>query len=94
MFRLALERAGRGEAYHAVADEGVPYRLMTEAIGRQSGLPVRSLTPDEAAAHFGPLAVFVAGNGPASSERTRAALGWTPTEPGLLADIDRPDYLG
>lgn len=94
VFRLAVEHGGRGEAFHAVAEEGVPFRLIAEAIGRQAGVPARSLTPDEAEAHFGPLAMWVAGNGPAASERTRATLGWEPQEPGLIADIDRPDYLG
>ena len=94
VFRLAVERAGPGEAYHAVAEEAVPYRRIAEAIGRQVGVPTRSLTPEEAAAHFGALAMWVAGNGPASSAQTRAALGWEPREIGLLADIDRPDYVG
>ena len=91
MFRLALERGGRNEAFHAVA-EGVPFRLTAEAIGRQVGLPTKSLTPEEAEAHFGPLAMWVAGNGPASSEWTRAVLGWEPKEVGLISDIERPDY--
>ncbi len=52
------------------------------------------MMPDEAAAHFGPLAVWVAGSGPASSEWTRATLGWEPRELGLIADIDRPEYYG
>lgn len=94
VFRLAVERAGQGEAYHAVAEEGVPYRDIAEAIGRQVGVPTRSLTPEKAAAHFGGLAMWVAGHGPASSARTRAVLGWEPREVGLLADIDRPDYVG
>ena len=93
MFRLALERGGRNEAYHAVA-EGVPFRLIAEAIGRQLGVPAKSLAPQDAETHFGPLAMWVAGNGPASSERTRVVLGWEPREVGLIADIDRPDYYG
>ena len=93
LFRLALERGARGEAFHAAA-ENVPFRRVAEAIGRQLGVPARSLTPGEAGAHFGGLAVWVAGHGPASSERTRAALGWEPRECGLVADIDRPDYHG
>jgi len=91
MFRLALERGGRNEAYHAVA-EGVPFRLIAEAIARQLGVPAKSLAQHEVEAHFGSLGVWVAGNGPASSERTRAVLGWEPREVGLIADIDRPDY--
>jgi len=92
VFRLALERGTRNEVFHAVAEEGVPFRLIAEAIGRQAGVPMKSLTPEEAGAHFGGLAMWVAGNGPASSERTRAVLGWEPRERGLIPDIDRPDY--
>lgn len=93
VFRLALERGAGNEAFHAVA-EGVPFRLMAEAIGRQVGVPAKSLTPEEAAAHFGGLATWVAGNGLASSERTRTVLGWEPKEVGLISDIDRPAYYG
>lgn len=92
VFRLALERGGRGEAFHAVAEEGVPFRSIAEATGRQVGVPARSLGPEEAAAQFGPLVPWVAGDGTAAAERTRAVLGWAPREAGLLADIERPDY--
>ena len=92
VYRLALERGARGEAYHAIAEQGVVYRSIAEAIGRQLGLPARSLTAEQAESHFGGLAMFVAGNGPASSTRTREVLGWTPQQPGIIADIERPDY--
>lgn len=92
VYRLALERGGRSEAFHAIAEEGVPYKLIAEAIGQQLGLPVKSLTPEEAEAHFGGLAMWVAGSGPASNEWTRKTLGWEPREIGLIADIERPDY--
>lgn len=92
LYRLALEHGGRAEAFHAVAEAGVPFRRIAEAIGRQVGVPAASLLPEEAEAHFGGLAMWVAGNGPASSERTRAALGWEPRETGIIPDIDRPDY--
>lgn len=92
VYRLALERGGRNEAFHAIAQEGVRYRLIAEAIGRQLGLPAKSLTPEEAEAHFGALVMWVGGNGPASSAWTRKTLGWEPKEPGLIADIERPDY--
>lgn len=92
VYGLALEHGAGGEAYHAIAEQGVPFRRIAEAIGRQLGLPSRSIAPDEAAAHFGDIAMFAAGNGPASSERTRRALGWQPREADLIADIERPDY--
>ncbi len=92
VYRLALERGAQGEAYHAIAEEGVPFKLIAEAIGRQVGVPPKSLTQDEAEAHFGGLAMWVAGNGPASSEKTRAVLRWEPREVGVIADIERPDY--
>lgn len=92
VYRLALERGGCNEAFHAIAEEGVPFRSIAEAIGRQAGVPAQSLTPEEAEAHFGGLAMWVAGNGPASSARTRAILGWEPREPGIISDIERPDY--
>ena len=94
VYRLALERGASNEAYHAIGEEGVPYRSIAEAIGRQLGIPAKSLTSGEAEQHFGPLAMWVAGNGPASSARTRELLGWAPQEVGLIADIERPDYQG
>ncbi len=93
LYRLALEHGAVGGPFHAVADEGVAYRQIADAIGGQLGVPVRSVSPEEADEHFGPLAAWVAGNGPASSARTRERLGWTPREPGLLDDIDQPAYF-
>ena len=92
VYRLALERGARGEAYHAVAEEGVPYWEIAEAIGRQLGIPAKPLTPEEAEAHFGPLAMWVGNNGPASSAWTAETLGWKPEQVGIVADIERPDY--
>ena len=94
VFRLALEQGARGGPFHAVADEGVPFRQIAGAIGEQLGVPTRSISGEEAAEHFGPLAAWVAGNGPASSARTRARLGWVPEQPGLIRDINRPEYFG
>ena len=92
LYRLALERGARGEAYYNVNEQGVPYRAIAEAIGRRTGLPARSLTPEEAEDHFGPLAMWVGNNGPVSSEWTRDTLGWRPTHLEIVADIERPDY--
>ena len=91
LFRLALERGVGGEAYHAVA-EGVPFRQMAEAIGRQVGVPTRSLNSDEAETHFDALAIWLTGSGTVSSKWTRDVLGWEPRETGLILDIDRPAY--
>lgn len=72
----------------------MPFRQIAEAIGEQLVLPTRSISPEAAEDHFGVLAVWVAGNGPASSARTRARLGWVPEQPGLIQDIRRPEYFG
>ena len=93
VYRLALESGAEGEPFHAVADEGVSFRRIAEAIGGQLDVPVRSVSPEEAAGHFGPLAAWVAGHSPASSARTRARLGWEPEQPGLIDDISQPAYF-
>ena len=89
LYRLALERAEPGATYHAVAEEGVPLRDIAEAVGRRLGLPVASIPQEEAPATFGWLAAFLAHSVPASSAQTRERLGWEPTGPGLLADLER-----
>jgi len=88
LYRLALERAEPDAVYHAVAEEGIPYRGIAEVLAKRLGLPVRSIAPEEAEAHFGWLAAFTARDVPASSELTRKALGWEPAGPGLLADLE------
>ncbi len=93
LFRLALERAPAGSTLHAVADEGVPIREIAEVIGRHLGLPVASVPPEEAGAHFTWLAAFLAADIPASSALTRELLGWEPTRPGLIADLDKGHYF-
>ncbi|MFJ4716392.1 SDR family oxidoreductase [Streptomyces sp. NPDC088785] len=92
VYRLALERAAPGARYHAVAEEGVPFRRVAEVIGRRLGLPVLSRTPEEADAHFGIDAYFAGADVPASSTLTRRRLGWRPLGPSLLADLDRDGY--
>jgi nucleoside-diphosphate-sugar epimerase len=94
VYRLALERGVvPGARYHAVAEEGVPLREIAGVIGRRLGVPVVAKSPEEAAAHFGWFAMFAAMDAPTSSERTRTLLGWQPTQPGLIADLDRPAYF-
>jgi nucleoside-diphosphate-sugar epimerase len=93
LYRLALEKADGGDRYHAVAEEGVPARDIAEAIGRGLDVPVVSLTPEESAKHFGWLAAFVGWDIPASSVLTREKLGWNPTGPGLISDLENMRYF-
>ncbi len=93
LFRLALEKAPAGAVLHGVADEGVPVRTLAEVIGQHLGLPVVSISPDDAGKHFGWLAGMVEADSPASSAQTRALLGWQPTHPGLLEDLDQGHYF-
>jgi nucleoside-diphosphate-sugar epimerase len=88
LYRLALEKAERGAKYHAVAEEGVSFRDIVEVLGKRLKLPVRSIGPDEAKAHFGWLAPFAGLDAPASSAQTRQRLQWQPKERGLLADLE------
>jgi nucleoside-diphosphate-sugar epimerase len=93
VYRLALERAAEGGHFHAVAEEGVPFKEIAEVIGRRLNIPVVSKSPEEAAQHFGWFAMFAGIDAPTSSARTRAKLDWTPEQPGLIADIDHPAYF-
>ena len=89
LYRLALERAEPDAVYHAVAEEGIPMREIAETVGRRLALPIASIAPEEAGAHFGWLATFATLDLPASSEQTRKQLGWQPNGPGLLADLEK-----
>ena len=93
LYRLALEKGTAGAQYHGVADEGVPVRDIAEVIGRRLNLPVVSKSPDEAAEHFGWMAMFFGIDCPASSAKTRNVLGWSPRQPGLIADLDQTHYF-
>jgi nucleoside-diphosphate-sugar epimerase len=93
LFRLALEKAAPGARLHGVAEEGVPMRAIAQTIGEGLGVPVRSLTEDEARAHFDWFARFVAIDNPTSSAITRESLGWRPREPELLADMRDSGYF-
>jgi nucleoside-diphosphate-sugar epimerase len=93
LFRLALEIAPAGSTLHAVADEGVPIRDIAEVIGRHLDLPVVSISAEDAGDHFGFLAGFLAADSPASSALTRELMGWHPTQPGLIDDLDKGHYF-
>jgi len=93
LYRLVLEKGSAGASYHAVADEGVPFRDIAGVIGRRLSVPVVSRSPEEATAHFGFLGHFASVDCPASSARTHEQLGWCPVQPGLIPDIDRARYF-
>jgi nucleoside-diphosphate-sugar epimerase len=89
LYRLAIEKSEAGAIYNAVGEEGVPARDIAETIGRRLKLPVKSIAPEEAGGYFGWLAHLAARDMPASSAQTQKKLGWRPTGPGLIADLER-----
>lgn len=90
LYRLAVEKAPTGAVLNAVGEEGVRVRDIAESIGRHLGVPAEPRPADE----FGmPLSALLAGNMPASSALTQQLLGWTPTHPGLLEDLDLGHYF-
>ena len=93
LYRLAIEKHEAGSRYHAVAEEGIPMREIAEVIGKGLKVPVVSLSPEKAQAHFGWLAMFASFDMPASSAQTRKQLGWSPTGPGLMTDLENMRYF-
>jgi nucleoside-diphosphate-sugar epimerase len=93
LYRLALEKQEAGARYHAIAEEGLAFRDIAEAIGRGLKVPVVSKSPEEAAAHFGSIGMFIGRDLIGSSAQTKRILGWRPTGPGLIADLDQAHYF-
>ena len=91
--RLAAEHSAASGPFHAIAEDGVPFKAIAEVIGRRLNVPVVSKSPEQAAEHFGWFAIFAGMDAPTSSARTRAELGWKPAGPGLIADLDHPAYF-
>jgi nucleoside-diphosphate-sugar epimerase len=95
LFRLALEKGPAGRYWHAVQDEGISFREIADAIGSRLDLPVVSVPVDElmVPGYFGALASLVTKNYPAANLITRQTLGWEPTQPALMADLDNGNYF-
>ena len=93
LYRLAVEKQEAGSRYNAVAEEGIPARDIAEVIGRGLKVPVVSLSPKEATEHFGWFGMFARLDLSASSVQTRERLGWHPTGPGLIADLEAMRYF-
>ena len=92
LYKLALDKASPFARYNVVAEEGVPLREIAETIGRGLKLPVVSLSPEEAPAHFGWLGHFASADIPASSALTQQRLNWHPTGPSLISDLNQMQY--
>ncbi len=90
---LAFEHAPAGSIVHAGAEEGVPSRTIAEAFGRNLKVPVVSVAADRAVEHFGWIGPIFALDARASNALTRELLGWAPTGPGLIEDIDQGHYF-
>ena len=93
LYRLALDKHVAGGRYHAVGEEGLWYKDIAEAIGRGLKIPVVSIAQEDAFAHFGFVGSFAGRDAPASSSLTQQRLGWRPTGPGMIADLDRMRWL-
>lgn len=93
LYRLILEKAPQGGTFHAVAEEGIAFRKISEVIGKNLKVPVVSKSPAEAADHFGWFTTFASMDAPSSSQRTQELLGWKPKQPGLLADLEGARYF-
>jgi nucleoside-diphosphate-sugar epimerase len=93
LFRLAIESAPAGSALHAVGDEGVPIREVAEVFAPHLGVPAVSVTAEQAGEYVGWLGGFWGFDSPASAQITRELLGWEPTHPGLIADLEEGHYF-
>lgn len=92
LFRLVLEKGVSG-VYHAVAEEGVPFREIANVIGCRLNMPVVSKTLDEANNYFTWFTHFAMMDIMASSDITRKQLGWHPTQLGLMEDLNSSCYF-
>jgi nucleoside-diphosphate-sugar epimerase len=88
LYRLALEKGEAGSKWHAVGEQGVTAKEIAEALGRRLNVPVVSISPEDAPAHFGFLSNFITLDSPTSNVKTRERLGWEPTGPGLIDDLN------
>lgn len=93
VFKLAMEKGVAGSRFHAVAEQGVEFRKIAEIIGQRLNIPVVSIAAEKAAEHFTWFGGFAALDNPTSSTKTQQILGWKPTGPGLIADIDQDAYF-
>jgi nucleoside-diphosphate-sugar epimerase len=93
LYRLALEKAPAGSTLHGVGDTGIPRKVIAETIAAKLGIETKSITAEEAPQYLGFLAVFAGLDNPTSNDRTRKLLGWEPTHPGWVEDLETGHYF-
>jgi nucleoside-diphosphate-sugar epimerase len=93
LYRLALEKAPAGSTLHGVGDTGIPRKLIAETIAGELGIETKAITDEEAPQYLGFLAHFAGFDNPTSNDKTRALLGWEPTHPGWVEDVQTGHYI-
>ncbi len=93
LYRLALEQAPAGSTLHGVGDTGIPRKVIAETIAGKLGVETKSITAEEAPQYLGFLAAFADLDNPTSNDRTRELLGWEPTHPGWIEDVQTGHYV-
>ena len=94
LYRLALEKGSAGARYHGSRRRGRAApgnrrgnRPAPEGAGRLQ------IARGGARTILAGSRIFVSVDCPASSDETQERLGWRPTQPALIPDIDRPAYF-
>lgn len=93
LYRLAVEKGPAGSTFHGVGDPGIPFKVIAETIAGKLGIETRSITEEEAPHHLGFLAGFAGLDNPVSNDETRKALGWEPSHPGWVEDVQSGHYI-
>ena len=93
LYRLALEKAPAGSTLHGVGDTGIPRKVIAETIAGKLGVETKSITDEEAPQYLGFLAGFAGLDNPTSNDKTREVLGWEPTHPGWVQDVETGHYF-
>ena len=94
LYRLAVEQAPAGSTLHGVGDTGIPRKVIAETIAGKLGVETKSITDEEAPQYLGFLAAFAGLDNPTSNDKTRHLLGWEPTHPGWVEDVQNGHYFG
>jgi nucleoside-diphosphate-sugar epimerase len=93
LYRLALEKAPAGSTLHGVGDTGIPRKVIAQTIAGKLGVETKSITDEEAPQYLGFLAAFAGFDNPTSNDKTRELLGWEPTHPGWVEDVETGHYF-